>query len=74
LQKQLKNVVKQDFEFRTTRNGTKIITRDMADFHATKSHLDDTKLSYYTFFPKSEKPIKAISRQTLLRRISAADW
>jgi hypothetical protein len=63
LQKQLKNVVKQDFEFRTTRNGTKIITKNMADFHAIKSHFDAIKLSYYTFFPKSEKPIKAVIRR-----------
>jgi hypothetical protein len=34
----------------------------MADFHALKSHFDTTKLSYYTFFPKSEKPIKAVIR------------
>jgi hypothetical protein len=32
LQKQLKNVVKEDFEFRNTRNGTRIITRGMVDF------------------------------------------
>jgi hypothetical protein len=31
LQKQLKNVVKEDFEFRNTRNGTGVITRGMVD-------------------------------------------
>jgi hypothetical protein len=62
LQKQVKSVLKQDFEFRTTRNGTKIITRNMADFQSIKSHFDTIKLSYYTFFPKSEKTIKAVIR------------
>jgi hypothetical protein len=62
LQKQVKSVLKQDFEFRTTRNGTKIITRDMADFQSIIFHLDTIKLSYYTLFPKSEKPIKAVIR------------
>jgi hypothetical protein len=62
LQKQVKSVLKQDFEFRTTRNRTKIITRDMADFQSIKSHFDTMKLSYYRFFPKSEKPIKAVIR------------
>jgi hypothetical protein len=39
LQKQLKNVVKSDFEFRNTRNGNRVITKSMADFEAVKSHL-----------------------------------
>jgi hypothetical protein len=60
LQKQLKNVVKEDFEFRNTRSGTRVITRGMADFLAVKSHFEGNKLSFYTFFPKSEKPIKAV--------------
>jgi hypothetical protein len=45
-----------------SRNGNKIITRDMADFHAIQSHFDAIKLSYYTFFPQSEKPMKAVIR------------
>jgi hypothetical protein len=32
LQKQLKGVLKDNFEFRSTRNGTRIITKTMADF------------------------------------------
>jgi hypothetical protein len=62
LQEQLKSVVKQDFEFLTTRNGTKIITRAMEDFHAIKPHFEVTKLSYYTFPPKSEVPMNAVIR------------
>jgi hypothetical protein len=62
LQKQLKNVVKADFEFRNTRNGTRVITKGMADFEAVKSHISNNNLSYFSFFPKSQKPIKAVIR------------
>jgi hypothetical protein len=59
LQKQLKVVVSENFEFRSTRNGTRVITRNMADFQSFKSHFDSQNLSYY-FFSKSEKTIKAV--------------
>jgi hypothetical protein len=62
LQKQIKTVTKQSFEFRTTRNGTRVITRDMVDYLAVKAHFDSTNMSYFTFFPKSLKPIKAVIR------------
>jgi hypothetical protein len=62
LKKQLKNVVKADFEFRITRIGTRVITKGMADFEAVKSHFSNNNLSYFSFFPKSQKPIKAVIR------------
>jgi hypothetical protein len=62
LQKQLKSVVKEDFEFRTTRNGTRVIRRGMVGFLAVKFHFEKNNLSYFTFNPKSEKPIKAVIR------------
>jgi hypothetical protein len=63
LQKQLKNVAKEDFEFRNTRHGTRVITQGMAaDFLAIKSHFEGNNLSFFTFYPKSEKPIKAVIR------------
>jgi hypothetical protein len=34
----------------------------MADFQSVKSHFDTNKLSYYSFYPKSEKPMKAVIR------------
>jgi hypothetical protein len=34
----------------------------MADFQFVKSHFDGQNLSYYSFFPKSEKPIEAVIR------------
>jgi hypothetical protein len=61
LQKQLKGVVSENFEFRSTRNGTRVITRSMADFQSVKSLFDSRNLSYYSF-PKSEKPIEALIR------------
>jgi hypothetical protein len=62
LQKQIKTVAKQSFELRTTRNGTRVTTRDMVDYLAVKAHFDSTSMSYFTFFPKSLKPIKAVIR------------
>jgi hypothetical protein len=62
LQKLLNNVVKEEFEFRTTRNGTKTITRGMVVFLGVKSHFETNNLSYFTFNPKSENPIKAVIR------------
>jgi hypothetical protein len=65
LQTQLKGVVSENFEFRSTRNGTRVIKRSMADFKSVKTHFDSQNLSYYSFFPKSEKPIKAVIRHLL---------
>jgi hypothetical protein len=31
----------------------------MVDYQAVKSHFDRNFLAYYTFFPKSEKPVMA---------------
>jgi hypothetical protein len=62
LQKQLKNILREGFEFCTTRNGTKIVTRGMVDFLGVKSRLENYNLAFFTFFPKSEKPIKAAIR------------
>jgi hypothetical protein len=55
-------VAKQVFEFRNTKNGTRVITKDMVDFEAVKLHFESNHLSFYSFFPKSEKPIKAVIR------------
>jgi hypothetical protein len=62
LQKQLKNVVKDDFEFRSTRSGTRVFTKGMADFEAVKAHFSQNNLSYVFFFPKAQKPVKAVIR------------
>jgi hypothetical protein len=60
LQKQLKGFVKGKFEFRNTRNGTRVVTKEMVDFSVIKEHFNDQNLNYFTFFPKSLKPMKAV--------------
>jgi hypothetical protein len=62
LQKKLKSICKGSFEFRSTRNGTRVVTKEMADFAAIRSYFDSQNLHYFTFFPKSQKPIKAVIR------------
>jgi hypothetical protein len=62
LQRQLKNVAKDDFEFPNTKNGTRVITKSMTDFEAVKSYFATHNLSFYSFFPKSQKPAKAVLR------------
>jgi hypothetical protein len=62
LQNEIKGLVKGSFEFRSTRNGTRVVTREMADYSAIRAHFDGRNLNYYTFHPKSEKPIKAVIR------------
>jgi hypothetical protein len=47
LQKVIKSVVKENFEFRNTRNGTRVITKTLADFAAVKSHLETTNFLTY---------------------------
>jgi hypothetical protein len=77
LQKQLKGVVREDFELISIRNGTRVITRGMADFQSIKSYFDNHSIQYYTFFPISEKPIKAVTRHLLtllLRKIFPTGW
>jgi hypothetical protein len=57
LMKQLKCVAKQAFEFRNTRNGTRVITKGMVDFQAVKLHFESNNLSFFT---KSEESIKTV--------------
>jgi hypothetical protein len=62
LQRHVKILVTGSSVFRNIRSGTRTVTKDMADFSAIKKHLESCNLSYFTFFPKSEKPIKAVIR------------
>jgi hypothetical protein len=50
LQKQLRNVVQGDSEFRSTRNGTGVITKCTVDFEVVKFHFNKNNLFYYSFF------------------------
>jgi hypothetical protein len=62
LQKIIRGVVKENFKFRNTRNGTRVLTQNLTDFAAVKSYLESRNLPYFTFYTKSLKPIKAILR------------
>jgi hypothetical protein len=43
-----------------TRNGTRIITKEITDYSAIKSYLEKNNLQSFTFSLNSEKPIKAV--------------
>jgi hypothetical protein len=64
LQKELKVLLKGFFEFRNAKAGTRIVSREMADYSAIRHYLDCQHLNYCTFLPKSEKPIKAVIRHS----------
>jgi hypothetical protein len=60
LEKQLKNVDKENFQFRSTRNRTTVITKGMAVFQSAKYQFDANNQFYYSSYPKSEKPMKSV--------------
>jgi hypothetical protein len=62
LQRHIKSIVTGSFEFLNTRSGTRIVTKEMVDFSAVKKYLENNNLSYFSFYPKSENPIKAVIR------------
>jgi DNA-directed RNA polymerase specialized sigma54-like protein len=62
LQSDLKEHVKENYEFRNTQNRTRIITKEMVDYLAMKSYLEKNNFQYFTFSPNSEKTIKAVIR------------
>jgi hypothetical protein len=55
LQSDLKDQVKGEYEFPNTWNGTRIMTKEMADYSAMKSYLEKNNLHYFIFSPDSEK-------------------
>jgi hypothetical protein len=61
LQRQLKGLLKGNFEFRNTRNESRVVTKGIEHFSAIRSHLESNNLPYITFYHKSQKPIKAFS-------------
>jgi hypothetical protein len=61
-QSDLNGHVKGEYEFRNTRNGTRIKTKEMTDYSAMKSYLEKKNLQYFIFSPNSEKPMKAVIR------------
>jgi hypothetical protein len=63
LQRHIRDIVKGDFDFRNTRSGSRIITKEMEDIYSIRKYLEGKNLSHFTFFHKSEKPIKAVILQ-----------
>jgi hypothetical protein len=60
LGQQLKGLLKGNLEFRNIRNEPKVVKKEMADFSAIRSHFDSNNLQHFTFYLKSQKPIKAV--------------
>jgi hypothetical protein len=54
--------LKGKVELRNTRNGATVVRKGMADFSANRSHFGSNNLPYFTFHPKSQKPVKSVIR------------
>jgi hypothetical protein len=54
-------ILKGNFEFRNSRNGTRVVTKEI-DFSTICSHFENNILPYFTFYHKSHKPIRAVIR------------
>jgi hypothetical protein len=61
LQGDLKDYIKGEYDFRSTRNWTRNITKEI-DYSIIKSYLENNYLQYFAFSPNSEMPtyIKAV--------------
>jgi hypothetical protein len=49
LQRKNKGIVMGSSEFRNTRNGTRMVTKEMADFSAIKKFLESNSLAYFSY-------------------------
>jgi hypothetical protein len=58
-QGELKDHAKGEYKLRNSRNGTSTAMKEMADYSAIKSFLNENNLHCFTFSPNSEKTIKA---------------
>jgi hypothetical protein len=54
-------LMKANFLFRNTRNGTRVVMKEMAVF-SHPSHFKSNNLPYFTFYFKSQKPLKTVIR------------
>jgi hypothetical protein len=55
-------VVKDKFEFSSTINETRTLTKAMENSSAVRSYLENNNLAYFIFYPKSLKPTNAVIR------------
>jgi hypothetical protein len=60
LQRQVNDLLKGNFEFCSIKNGTRVVTKEMADLSTTRTHFESSNLPYFNFYPKSLKPVKAV--------------
>jgi hypothetical protein len=58
LQSELKDHVKGEYEFRNTPNGTRTITKEMADYSSMKFYLEKINIHYFILSPNSGKRTK----------------
>jgi hypothetical protein len=47
------------FKFQNTMSGIRVLTKDITDYQAVKARFEMNNQHYFTFYPKSEKPLKA---------------
>jgi hypothetical protein len=57
------SLLKGNFQLHNTRNGTTVVTKEMADISSIRSQFENNNSPYFTFYPKSQKPIKAVIQQ-----------
>jgi hypothetical protein len=50
------------WEFWNIASGTQITTKNMVDYIATQNILSQKGLTFYIFYTKADKPVKAVSR------------
>jgi hypothetical protein len=74
LLRHIKGIVKGSFDSRNTKYGSRALNKEMADFSAIKSFFLSKKFSFYTFFPKSQKPLKAVIRHLTPNTPAEETW
>jgi hypothetical protein len=62
LHKQLKGILKDSSEFRSARNGTRFVTKEMAHFSTAKSFFTFAKTILFYLLSKNKNPVKASVR------------
>jgi hypothetical protein len=71
LQKDLEALVTGEFFCWNTASGTRIITESMADYKALQNFLSQKCVSFFTFYTKGDKQVKAVIRHLL--KISSSE-
>lgn len=59
----IKHIEMYQFSLRATGVGIRTLIHCMVDYKAILSYLSEHNLHHFTFYPKCEKPVRAIIRQ-----------